>query len=78
MTTYDRLLLVKSDEKNDTGTPDLPRQISPTTDSKYVSARILMQTLNTVGSFLKSKMKEKMREDSVATSHCVFFFLKQM
>ena len=33
-----------------------------------------MQTLNTVGSFLKSKMKEKMREDSVATSHCVFFF----
>ena len=28
-----------------------------------------MQTLNTVGSILKSKMKEKMREDSVATSH---------
>ena len=46
--------------------------------SKYVSARILMKTLNTVGSFLKSKMKEKMREDSVATSHCVFFFRKQM
>ena len=36
-----------------------------------------MQTLNTVGSILKSKMKEKMREDSVATSHCVFFFRKQ-
>ena len=35
-----------------------------------------MQTLNTVGSFLKSKMKEKMREDSVATSHCVFFLSK--
>ena len=70
-TDYDRVLHVKSDEKNDTGTPvgeDLPR---------YVSARILMQTL-TVGSFLKSKMKEKMREDSVATSHCVFFFRKQM
>ena len=33
-----------------------------------------MQTLNTGGSFLKSKMKEKMREDSVATSHCVFSF----
>ena len=31
-----------------------------------------MQTLNTVGSFLKSKMKEKMREDCVATSLHIF------
>ena len=35
-----------------------------------------MQTLNTVGSILKSKMKEKMPEDSVATLHCVFFLSK--
>ena len=40
--------------------------------SKYVSARILMQTLNTVGSFLKSKMKEKMREDCRNFTLCIF------
>ena len=40
--------------------------------SKYVSARILMQTLNTVGSFLKSKMKKKMREDCRNFTLCIF------
>ena len=31
-----------------------------------------MQTLNTVGSFLKSKMKEKMREDCRNFTLCIF------
>ena len=37
MIAYDRVLHVKSDEKNDTGTPvgiDLPRSISPSTDQQ--------------------------------------------
>ena len=77
MTAYDRVLHVKRDEKKMTQEPQSAKICQDRSDqsqiSKYISARILMQTLNTVGSFLKSKMKEKMREDSVATSHCVFF-----
>ena len=62
---YDRVLHVRSDEKK----KKKKRHRNPSrrrfakTDqpqiSKYVSARILMKTLNTVGSFLKSKMKRE-------------------
>ena len=80
-TDYDRVLHVRSDKKMTQECQSAlicqDRSAQPQI-GKYVSARILMQTLNTVGSFLKSKMKEKMREGCVATSHCVFFFRKQM
>ena len=88
MTAYDHVLHVKSDEKKWHRNPSR-RRFAKIDQPNYRSASTFlleywcrlgpkMQTLNTVGSILKSKMKEKMREDSVATSHCVFFFRKQM
>ena len=88
MTAYDHVLHVKSDEKKWHRNPSR-RKFAKIDQPNYRSASTFlleywcrlgpkMQTLNTVGSILKSKMKEKMREDSVATLHCVFFFRKQM